>query len=552
MLFALLAASLLPSPAAAIVGVAEADAPPVRLWMNGDREYRPGESVRVQVETGVNGYLLVMRVDPEGMVRVLFPVRPGDDAFVAGGRRYEVRDVGDAESFVAAETGPGYVWAAIAPAPWRFELASVAGTWDYGLIRLSPDPRDPEAELTELAQRLAPAGGFDYDALDYVVVGSARGFRYDGGPPPPGWWSPAHYGYWYDDWDDYRYRYAYDCFGCRRYRHVYMHIGLGSSWYWPTYWYRPWYYSYRTLNPYYPPYWGHDYDRGIRGPIVVRPSERPVVVGRPRDYTVERRNPFGGRGRPVIGERGDAGPRGSVGAPARDDRPPARRARPRPSDDGPSRGSARPGNSSTDRGDRGGSAGRPSNGGSSGSPPARSRPRDDRPDRGSAISVDRGASTAGADAMFIERSRPSSDRRTEVRMPVNARSPEARPVDRRDWPVNVGRARGVERDPSPARRVEVNRDRGPARVTSVRGADRERARAQPSREPARAAPRNAARSSNQRDAARPTNQRDARPAPRPAPARSSARPASGGKPSASKAAPAKSGNNRARARPRDN
>ncbi len=109
--------------------------------------------------------------------------------------------------------------------------------------------------------------------------------------------------------------------------------------------------------------------------------------------------------------------------------------------------------------------------------------------------------------------------------------------------MNVGRARMVERDRAPARRVEVSRDRGLGSANSTRGFDQTRARAQPSRDRARVGPR---------EVARPPNQRGARPAPRPAPAKSSARPASGGKPSASKAAPAKSGNNRARARPRDN
>src|ERR1051326_882992 len=90
----------------------EASDAPVRLWMNSDRLYREGSKVRVQVDSDIEGYLLVLNYDPDGRVRVLFPLDPRDDAAVHAGRRYEVRDDDGGQAFIAGVAGHGHAEAA--------------------------------------------------------------------------------------------------------------------------------------------------------------------------------------------------------------------------------------------------------------------------------------------------------------------------------------------------------------------------------------------------------------------------------------------------------
>ena len=67
--------------------------PPVRLWLNKDH-VQLGDRVRVDVRTESDGYLLVLHAEPDGRVRVLFPLDPIHDNFVRGGDEFEVRGRG--------------------------------------------------------------------------------------------------------------------------------------------------------------------------------------------------------------------------------------------------------------------------------------------------------------------------------------------------------------------------------------------------------------------------------------------------------------------------
>src|SRR5687768_2429063 len=74
---------------------------PVRLWMSNDRRYRAGDRVRLQVDADVDGFLLVLNLDPDGRLRVLFPLDPRDDTRIQAGRRYEVRSESSDAAFRA-------------------------------------------------------------------------------------------------------------------------------------------------------------------------------------------------------------------------------------------------------------------------------------------------------------------------------------------------------------------------------------------------------------------------------------------------------------------
>ena len=67
---------------------------PVSIALNQNGRYLPGSGVQVTVHAGSDGYLLVLNADPDGRVRVLFPLDPTDDAYVKGGRKYQLESRG--------------------------------------------------------------------------------------------------------------------------------------------------------------------------------------------------------------------------------------------------------------------------------------------------------------------------------------------------------------------------------------------------------------------------------------------------------------------------
>ncbi len=400
--------------------------PPIQLWMNSDRRYRAGDQVRIQVDAEVDGYLLVLHSDTDGRVRILFPVEPGDDPFVRGGRRYEVRDDDRRFAFRAGESGTGLVLAAIAADPWRTEDLTAEGRWDHGRLRIEDPGDDVEADLTRLLERYASDRGFDYDALGYRVVGE-RGYAettviYNG--------YPGRTVYVYDDYlycNNWYWRYD----GCHRWPYDGgWTIGFG-------YRYDPWYYGYRyrygyyyggyPYYPYYPYYPGGHY-------YPVRPSpdgKYPVIVGRPRGYTVERRPLLGGGFQPSSGTVA-TGNGGTRSAPLR------------PRGSGPVV-TAMP----ADRGDEA----RPSGSGFDGRPARRARP--------SSGGVPRTRESGGVPS-WTPAPVPSRNPDSEDRAPRGGRRATPREdaggAPRAAPPPNIERSRGRDREAPP--RVEPSRREG--------------------------------------------------------------------------------------------
>jgi uncharacterized membrane protein YgcG len=144
--------------------------PAIQLWINSDRTFLPGDHGKVQVRTRDDGYLLVLHVDPDGILRVLFPLDPRDDDFVRGGKKYEIRGRGGRESFTAdGKSGRGTVYAAVSGSPFHFDQFVLGDHWDYRGLAPQRLPSDPEQDLNELIRRMADAT-FDYDILSYNVV----------------------------------------------------------------------------------------------------------------------------------------------------------------------------------------------------------------------------------------------------------------------------------------------------------------------------------------------------------------------------------------------
>src|SRR6266700_7992387 len=119
LMLSLVGSALAPANAASARVVS--DDPPIKVWLNHDNYYR-GDKARVNVRLDDDGYLLVLRADADGRVRVLFPLDPGDDDFVRGGRDFELRGRGDRETFFVDDVrGTGTVLAARSATPFRYD-----------------------------------------------------------------------------------------------------------------------------------------------------------------------------------------------------------------------------------------------------------------------------------------------------------------------------------------------------------------------------------------------------------------------------------------------
>lgn len=234
---------------------ATGDDPPIRLWISNDRRFLPGDRAKVQVRTEFDGYLVVLHVDPEGRLRVLFPLDPDKDNFVRGDKKYEVRGRGGREAFEADAAGRGTVYAAVSRDPFRFAGFTLGDHWDYQALAPARLREDPEPELNELVHRMAQ-GTFDYDLLNYDVV---RRSAYASSYPT------RYYGSVYDDdWCNFscgpyyghsRYGLSVGLFYGHPYRRYYYNpYFYGSDPFYSPFFYDPYYYA----SSYYPRY-GYPY-----------------------------------------------------------------------------------------------------------------------------------------------------------------------------------------------------------------------------------------------------------------------------------------------------
>jgi hypothetical protein len=180
-----------PAPAAAWE-----DDPAIRIWLNSDGRYQRGDRANVQVKARDDGYLLVLHVDPDGRLRVLFPLDPDDDDFIRGGKKYEIADRGGRQAFtIEQRSGHGTVYAAISRDPFRFEGYVAGDHWDYAALDDVRISDKPEPDLNRFMQRIARSD-FDYDILGYDVYESVV----YGGPATGYGYGPAFYPSYFSGW----------------------------------------------------------------------------------------------------------------------------------------------------------------------------------------------------------------------------------------------------------------------------------------------------------------------------------------------------------------
>jgi hypothetical protein len=147
-------------------------------------QFQVGDHGRVYVKSARDGYLVILHADPDGRVRVLFPLDPGDDNFVRGGKQQELRSRSDRDALQMDAGGSGTVLAAFSVDTFTFDELTRNGHWDYAALG-GPDENvkaDPLADLLEIANNMARTNHFDYDVATYVVYGGkyASDDGYDG------------------------------------------------------------------------------------------------------------------------------------------------------------------------------------------------------------------------------------------------------------------------------------------------------------------------------------------------------------------------------------
>jgi hypothetical protein len=379
-MFALLAAVTLAAPWGAPVVTAStngpvAESPQLRITINGGGDYRPGERVRVQVESAEDGYLVVFRVDGDGRIRVLFPLDPDLDPFVRGGKRYELRGRGERETFLADDrSGNGILYAALSRDPFNMGRFATGDHWDYGTLRLSEWDADAEAELTQVVKEMAGSGRFTYDVLSYRVHGDV--YISGGG----GIVAPANYGFRDPFYDPY-----WSCLACG-YGYarpgVNIRIGSGFGWYdpWDPWYYDRWGYGYGYRPGWYDP-WGWNYP-GQNWPITVINLPRPQIPNTAYGYRARPRvAPVAGSLAPDLGRAMRPQPVPSTGRAPNDGRSRSRPVEPtrtsRPAEPQRSeRGSQPPSSPPAGRPGSGGQSAPPaSSGGGGSSQGTRARPR---------------------------------------------------------------------------------------------------------------------------------------------------------------------------------
>ncbi len=281
----------------------------LQIRLTGDSYYNTGEGVGVEVRTDRDGYLLVLHVTPEGYLKVLFPLDPGDDNSVNGGSTYELVGRGDREAFVTSAGGRGTVFAVLSTEQFGLAPFTNNGRWDDASLNPDVYASDPEDELVDLAQRMG-ATDFEYDIARYDVV-----------LPPSEVATTSEDGQttivnnYYDGYPGYG---CGDCLGPR------VSFGISFGWGRPWWYYDPWYYDpwywgpsyfpvyypaypvhgYYPSYPYYPyyPYGGYNpgpspyvFKRGNRSWSGSGPAYRDRMYGDQFVNSVTGRNPQDGR-----------------------------------------------------------------------------------------------------------------------------------------------------------------------------------------------------------------------------------------------------------------
>jgi uncharacterized protein DUF4384 len=156
--------SALPGPRAAV------ERPRISVWVDREQPYHQGDEARVYFRSGDDAYVTIVRIDTDGLIRILFPVEPWEDNYARGGRTFEVLGRSQDRAFrIDDEAGVGYVFAIASPDPFAFDAITRGDHWDYRAISDGRVRGDPYVAATDLAARITDEAAYDYDVAEYYV-----------------------------------------------------------------------------------------------------------------------------------------------------------------------------------------------------------------------------------------------------------------------------------------------------------------------------------------------------------------------------------------------
>src|SRR5689334_20314105 len=113
--------------------------PPVRVWFNEDGRYAYGDKARVYVQTAADGYVVVLRSDARGNLRLLSPLDPDGDQRVSAGKSTRPRvETAARRSWWRTPRGRGWCLRR-----GRARRSSSAGSSRTGTGILRPSPTAP-------------------------------------------------------------------------------------------------------------------------------------------------------------------------------------------------------------------------------------------------------------------------------------------------------------------------------------------------------------------------------------------------------------------------
>jgi hypothetical protein len=197
----MLTSLLLLAVTAGLAGPLATKDPPIHIWYNSDGDFGYRDRAKVYARAAESGYVVVLRSDLNGRVRVLAPVDPRDEQHVDGGKKYELKGRGGREAFVAEDTaGQGTVLAAWSNTPFNFDRYVKDGRWDLdALSGQGAQTDDAEARLMAIVDDMkAPGAHFDYDVAVYTVSPpphyALAPYGPYGYPYGPGYW--GYNGWW--------------------------------------------------------------------------------------------------------------------------------------------------------------------------------------------------------------------------------------------------------------------------------------------------------------------------------------------------------------------
>lgn len=144
----------------------------VGVWVDRDEDevYRRGDEMEVNLQTNADAYVVVYRIDADGLVSILWPRTRLDDGFVFGGHDYQLPVTGGPRLRVSEDEGLGYVEAIASSYP--FDLRDLEIDFHHEQTNKRFDfyvAGDPFLAMNEVNFAVT---GLE-DAADYVVTNYA-------------------------------------------------------------------------------------------------------------------------------------------------------------------------------------------------------------------------------------------------------------------------------------------------------------------------------------------------------------------------------------------